>query len=168
MQFFLLILLTFFVSLYSEGSLKELSSQNSFIEIGVVRAPRPSTTEGGFIGLAGLFTTTPSITEIENIVFNSGFIQGPIASTIDAVPRFANTTGNLLKNSLVLVDDAGNITINGITKNGNTVSWPSIVGAAGTFLGSDGVGNLIYSTPVGSGNVSTALPLSPLMMLLLP
>ena len=52
----------------------------------------------------------------------------------------------------------GNITINGITKDGNTVSWPSIVGAAGTVLTSDGHGNLIYSTPAGGGNVSTAMP----------
>ena len=77
------------------------------------------------------------------------------SSTVNAVARFADTNGSI-KNSSVLVDDAGNIQINGITKNSNTVSWPTIVGAAGSFLGSDGAGNLIYATPFGGGNVSTA------------
>jgi len=47
--------------------------------------------------------------------------------------------------------------LNTITKNNATVSWPSTVGPAGTFLASDGQGNLIYTTPPGGGNVSTTL-----------
>ncbi len=100
---------------------------------------------------------------VKGQIISQGGISGGSVSTespvtVNAVPRFANTAGTLLKNSLVLVDDSGNITINGITKAGNTVSWPSTIGAAGTFLESDGAGNLVYGTPAGSGNVSTALP----------
>lgn len=90
----------------------------------------------------------------------SNVILGPSSSTANSVPRFANGAGNILKDSPVSIDDAGNITINGITKNGTTVSWPSSSGAAGTFLASDGAGNLVYSTPAGAGNVSTAVPFS--------
>ncbi|KKP29304.1 MAG: BclB domain-containing protein [candidate division TM6 bacterium GW2011_GWF2_30_66] len=47
------------------------------------------------------------------------------------------------------VNVAGEMVVNKITKNGNTVSWPSGYGPSGTFLASDGNGNLIYSVPVG-------------------
>jgi trimeric autotransporter adhesin len=104
----------------------------------------------------------------------SGFIFGPPVATVDAVPRFADTNcrtiqknlgpvtstpGNRLKNSVVRIDDEGNIEINGIIKNGIQINWPSTIGAAGTFLESDGTGNLIYAFPPGGGggNVSTAL-----------
>ena len=136
------------------------------------RAPRPSLGNGGGGG-AGPAVHLPDLTGlISNVVHSilattpssssssssSGNVTGPSSSTTNAVARFADTTGKLLKNSSVLVDDAGNVTLVGITKNGNTVSWPLIVGAAGTFLGSDGAGNLIYAIPAGGGNVSTALP----------
>lgn len=93
---------------------------------------------------------------------NSGLgnVQGPATSTPHAVVRFADSSGDFIENSVVLIDDTGNVELNGITKNGNTISWPSIIGSAGTFLSSDGAGNLVYATPSGSGNVSTALPFS--------
>ena len=91
---------------------------------------------------------------------SSGNVNTIGSTTTNASARFADTTGTLLKNSSVLIDDSGNITINGITKNSNTVSWPSSIGAAGTFLGSDGVGNLVYASPSGGGNVSTAISFS--------
>ena len=92
-----------------------------------------------------------------NGVSPNNLLQGPLASTINAVARFGDTNGTSLKNSSVLIDDAGNVTLNGITKNGATAIWPSIVGSAGTFLGSDGSGNLFYGTPLGGGNVLAAL-----------
>ena len=84
-----------------------------------------------------------------------GNVTGPTSSTDNAVARWNGTSGKSLQNSGVLVDDSDNITINGITKDGSTVSWPSTVGAANTFLASDGANNLVYSTPSGAGNVST-------------
>lgn len=89
---------------------------------------------------------------------SASFVTGPGLSTPNAVARYADSSGSVLKNSPVLVDDLGNIQIAGITNNGFTVTWPSNVGVAGTFLESDGAGNLIYGTPAGAGNVSTALP----------
>lgn len=124
-----------------------------------IRAPRPDaeSINSAIVG-AFLQSTLASQGPGNNFsVSSGGNVRGPSSSTINAVARFANNSGTLLKDSLVLVDDAGNIQINGITKNGNTVSWPSVVGAAGTVLSSDGAGNLVYATPVGSGNVSTAI-----------
>ena len=91
---------------------------------------------------------------------SGGGLTGPTTATPNAVPRFANSSGQALINSSVLIDDSGNVTLNGITKNNNTVSWPSTAGAAGTFLGSDGAGNLVYSTPAGAGDVSATSPFS--------
>jgi hypothetical protein len=126
-----------------------------------VRAPRPGGELIASQGVVGPCVICPSIDpelilELQN-QSGSG-VSGPETSTVNAVARYANTAGTELKNSAVLVDDAGNVTLEGITKGGNTVSWPSNVGAAGTFLGSDGAGNLIYATPAGSGNVSAAVP----------
>ncbi|MFC1842388.1 beta strand repeat-containing protein [Candidatus Dependentiae bacterium] len=50
----------------------------------------------------------------------------------------------------------GILELNKIKKGDGVVSWPSEVGPEGTFLGSDGDGNLVYATPSGAGNVSTA------------
>ncbi|MFA6066703.1 MAG: hypothetical protein WC707_05990 [Candidatus Babeliaceae bacterium] len=94
---------------------------------------------------------------IASSIVGGGTVTGPSPSTLNAVPRFGDTSGTLLENSSVLIDNFGNVTLNGITKNGNTVAWPSIVGAVNTFLASDGAGNLVYATPAGGGNVSTAL-----------
>lgn len=87
-----------------------------------------------------------------------GIVQGPSTSTINAVALYANTTGSLLKNSTVLVDSSGNVELQGITKNGTTLSWPTAGGAAGTFMATDGSGNLIFATAAGGGNVSTSAP----------
>src|SRR3990167_6805070 len=90
-----------------------------------------------------------------------GNVKGPTSSTDNAVARFDGTSGKRIKNSGVLVDDSNNIAnvndieLSGITKDGETAAWPSVICASGTFLGSDGAGNLVFSTPSGGGNVST-------------
>jgi hypothetical protein len=121
-----------------------------------------------------LVPCAPFVDTIDEIDL-SGFIFGPPVATVDAVPRFADTNcrtiqknlgpvtstpGNRLKNSLVRIDDEGNVELNGIIKNGIQINWPSTIGAAGTFLESDGTGNLIYAFPPGGsgGNVDTAIP----------
>jgi hypothetical protein len=49
----------------------------------------------------------------------SGNVQGPATSTDDALVRFKGTTGKIIQNSAVTVDDSGNIstsgTVNGVT-----------------------------------------------------
>jgi hypothetical protein len=48
-------------------------------------------------------------------------VDGPLVSTINALPRYETTGGKLLKNSNVTVDDLGNMTIPG-TVDGRNVS----------------------------------------------
>jgi hypothetical protein len=81
--------------------------------------------------------------------------EGAVAQ--NAAVRFAESSGKIIKSSPVNIDDAGNIEINGITKNGNTIIWPITVGASGTFLASDGLGNLVYSIPVGVTGATGAM-----------
>ena len=113
-----------------------------------------------YIGINKSLTITGNliVSGLINGVSPNNLLQGPLASTINAVARFGDTNGTSLLNSSVLIDDAGNVTLNGITKNGATAIWPSIVGSVGTFLGSDGTGNLVYGTPLGGGNVLAAVP----------
>lgn len=115
------------------------------------RSPRTTT-------LNSVYIVPPPISLYSvEIIDDANAVRSQENSTLNAVARYADTSGLLIKNSSVLVDDVGNVQLNGITKNGNTITWPSNIGALGTFLGSDGAGNLIYSTPSGAGNVSTAL-----------
>lgn len=109
-----------------------------------------------------------------NMIANQGiFVQGNLTAlsivgqsssiSVDGqvennqVAQFANNTGSLLKGANAKIDSLGNISIDGITKNGNTVSWPSNIGALGTFLATDGAGNLYYTSSTGQGNVSTVV-----------
>src|ERR1700722_3704585 len=109
-----------------------------------------------------MFPVQPLFTDpLDTILFvQNTQLPAPSTGGLNAVPRFSNNTLKSIKNSLVYIDDAGNIQLNGIIKNNALISWPSVVGPAGTFLGSDGMGNLIFAIPggSGSGNVDTALP----------
>ena len=82
--------------------------------------------------------------------------QGPQTTSTNAVPRFENTVSRFLKNSKVFIDDEGNITINGITKDGNTILWPDTIGPNGSYLASNGTDLIWVVPPVGTGNVNTA------------
>jgi len=119
---------------------------------------------------------------VDGVISSSGSIRGPGLSLPNSIPVFADATGASLVDTPVLIDTAGNITdIQNITVNNTVatqdllssgtlfisalaninspnavVTWPTTVGTAGTFLGSDGAGNLVYSTPTGAGNVSAA------------
>lgn len=101
-------------------------------------------------------------------VSGGGDVVGPDGAIANSVARFSGTTGKVIDDSLVTIDDSGDLTasnlatsdikLNSITNsNDQTLNWPNSSGAAGTFLGSDGAGNLVFSTPAGSGNVDTAL-----------
>lgn len=66
-------------------------------------------------------------------------VQGPASSTDNAVARFDGTTGNKLQNSVVILDDNGNMTgVNSLT----TAAFTMPTGAAsGKVLVSDASGN---------------------------
>ena len=114
--------------------------------------------------------TTPS---------GSGDVTGPTTSTNFALPRFSGTSGNLLLDSSVIVDDSNNLVTGGFVKTqtsfqmedpgsgSNTISltaptltgdytltFPTSVGTSGQFLSTDGSGVLSWSTPSGSGDVN--------------
>jgi hypothetical protein len=72
----------------------------------VATVDNPSTTT-----FAGNWTRIPNVSTAD--------VQGPASATDDAIARYDGTTGKLIQNSVVTIDDAGNIagagTFNGIT-----------------------------------------------------
>ncbi|MDZ7743760.1 MAG: hypothetical protein U5Q03_19005 [Bacteroidota bacterium] len=78
----------------------------------------------------------------------SNDVQGPASSTDNAVARFDGTSGNVIQNSVVILDDAGNISgVNNITVNSFTMP---------TNAGADKV---MVSDASGNGSWDEALPL---------
>lgn len=60
----------------------------------------------------------------------SGDVVGPSSSTDNAVARFDTTTGKLIQNSVVTIDDAGNIVgVNAITFDVTPTATPTTAGA---------------------------------------
>lgn len=75
-------------------------------------------------------------------------VQGPSSSTDNAIARFDGTTGNIIQNSTVILDDAGNITgVNNITTAGFTMPTNA------------GVDKVLISDASGNGAWDDALPL---------
>ncbi len=110
-----------------------------------------------------------------------GPVQCAFASTDNAIVRFDGVTGCVIQDSTVLIDDAGNVTVNPVgggtgelrfvDLGGNhvgfqapaamaagSVVWalPTGDGGVNEFLQTDGAGNLSWTTPAGSGDVSAA------------
>lgn len=85
---------------------------------------------------------------IESGGSGSGNIIGPPSSTINALPRFDNTTGTLLKNGIITEDDEGDLSnVNSIMFNLNTIiPQPNSLWVNNT-------GELIF----GNVNISTLL-----------
>lgn len=100
-----------------------------------------------------------------------GDVKGPSSSVNNALVRFDSTSGKLIKNSSVIVDDIGNMNIYGnlnvfnefilgnkITlSSGNPLSNYSLtlpvgVGSAGEVLKTDGLGQLYWSSSSGGGS----------------
>ncbi len=92
-----------------------------------------------------------------------GNVTGPVSSTDNALARFSLTTGTIIKNSTVLLSDAGGLT--GVatlglagsasgtltqsaaaTTSSYAIRWPSVQGAFNTILRNDGSGNLAWGT----------------------
>src|ERR1700722_12292095 len=48
-------------------------------------------------------------------------VPAPGFGGLNAVPRFSNNTLKSIKNSLVYIDDAGNVQLNGIIKNNSLI-----------------------------------------------
>ena len=61
-----------------------------------------------------------------SVPVNPNVVSGPASATANAVPRFNSTTGKLIKNSGVTIDDNNNISINSVSEGFSNVA------AAGT------------------------------------
>jgi len=92
----------------SNVSTVSISPTSTFLEL--LDSP---TTYSGQTGK--LVAVNSGETALEFISPTSGDVVGPASSTDNAVPRFDSTTGKLLQNSGVTVDDSGNLTANNIS-----------------------------------------------------
>jgi hypothetical protein len=100
-----------------------------------------------------------------------GYVVGPASATDEGIVRYDGTTGKLVQDSSITIDDTGNLLIRSNNElrfydNGNYVGFeaPALTGdqiwilpdadSTGTqFLRSDGSGNLSWGTPAGGGDV---------------
>lgn len=106
---------------------------------------------GALSGLSDVSVTTPAngqslkynstTSKWENATGGTGDVVGPASATNNAVARFDTTTGKLIKNSTVLIDDSGNIT-----------QPLSITMADGTAV-TVAAGKLWYNATTGSWNL---------------
>lgn len=76
-------------------------------------------------------------------------VQGPAVSTDNAIARFDGTSGNIIQNSSVILDDAGNMS--GIT---------NITTAGFTMPVNPGEGKVLVSDAAGNASWDIALPLN--------
>lgn len=105
-----------------------------------------------------------------------GDVNGPASSTDNAVARFDSTTGKLIQNSGVTIDDSNNLTLPGQadlrfadsdSSNwvafqapatvASNVTWtlPNADGTSGQVLSTDGSGTLSWATGGGGGGSGT-------------
>jgi len=100
----------------------------------------------------------------------------PAISTLNAVPRFSNTTGSPLKNSLFVIDDAGigtgltqftignisiNTTVNTISSTANldmsTLANMSVGAVGNISMGAAGVNSITFLTDLNFKNAGTGI-----------
>ena len=63
-----------------------------------------------------------------SVPVNPNVVSGPASATANAVPRFNSTTGKLIKNSGVTIDDNNNISVNSVSEGYSNIA------AAGTTI----------------------------------
>lgn len=115
---------------------------------------------------------------IASTASGTGDVVGPASATDNAIARYDLTTGKLIQNSGVTIDDSNNLTLPAqadlrfsdsdssnwvafqapatITTN---VTWtlPSVDGNSGQFLSTNGSGTLSWATGGGGGGAATIL-----------
>jgi len=135
---------------------------------GVALTAAPLTTSYSFTfpvdgGLSGQVLTTNGTGTTSWTTNGSGDVVGPGSSTDNAIARYDGITGKLIQNSLVIIDDLGNITgVQNLTVNGTTnttalnIDSESISGQR-IYSGYDSIGlvpiSSIYQTLIFNTNV---------------
>lgn len=116
----------------------------------------------------------------------SGDVVGPGSATDNAIARYDGTTGKLIQNSGVTVDDSNIVTASGFVANAqgpvrfadsdssnyvafqapatvaSNVTWtlPNADGTSGQVLSTNGTGTLSWSTPSTGATIGQALAFS--------
>jgi hypothetical protein len=68
-----------------------------------------------------------------SVPVNPNVVSGPASATDNAIARFDTTTGKLIQNSLVIVDDTGSVTgVNALTAQSLTVNNNATLGSSNT------------------------------------
>ena len=77
--------------------------------------------------------TYPNFTITNTSPSLGGDVVGPASSTDNAIARFDTTTGKLIQNSLVIIDDTGSVTgVNALTAESLTVNNNATLGSSNT------------------------------------
>lgn len=89
----------------------------------------------------------------------SGMVEGPASSTLNALPRFADTSGKLIKNSTVTLDDAGSFAgVMNISASGTLLTGAGSAAAPAWSFAADtntGIWSAVADTlSLGTGGVS--------------
>ncbi len=106
---------------------------------------------------------------IDSSIDLDGYVVGPASATDEAIARFNLTSGKLIQNSNITIDDTGNLSILSNNElrfrdNGNYVGFeapaldadqiwvlPAADGNDGYVLTTDGLGNLTFAPVTGPG-----------------
>jgi hypothetical protein len=99
-------------------------------------------------GNAGKYLTTNGTATSWATVSGSGDVVGPASATDNSLARFDGTTGKLIQNSGVTVDDSGNLTYSAGTANGVTYLNGSKVLTTGSALTFDGTNLGVGASPI--------------------
>ncbi len=92
--------------------------------------------------------------------YTSGDVVGASSSTDNAVARYNGTTGKLIKNSVAILDDSGNLSgINNLSATGNLTLSGSAKKIFGDFSNATRANRVAVQTTTTNGN--TRLPLLP-------
>lgn len=116
-------------TVYVDYSATSDSTDTKFFNIS---EDRPNTLKEQFSAVYGLVQTTEDtlqaqIDELSALGAAEGDVQGPNSSLDNAVARFNGTTGKIIQNSLVSINDTGVLTSEGIVNNGGLVAKPTEV-----------------------------------------
>ena len=96
---------------------------------------------------------------VNGSIVGAGNVNGPSSSTQNALARFADASGNVLKNSPILISDTGNIT-GVVNLTATTITAPTLNGRANNtlFVGDQSASNVAATTVLALTATSEDIP----------
>jgi len=147
----------------ASGGVDKLTTATGVVSVSAATAPS--------VGQV-LKATSSTVATWQTIASASGDVVGPASATSNALVRFNSTTGKIIKNSVVILDDSGDMTgLTGLTLSSGYISCPALYSTIDSYISGvrvgRGVGGLsentvvgkyAFSNPYGStGNDNTAI-----------